>query len=274
MTMNILKITVAVAIAALIGCKSGDIKDIKKDSTAAALQKIIPGKPIKLDSSKRYIYLTWDDSPQPPGSNICKKVFTDQGIKATFFAVGMHNFDFRRRSFVDSIRNSYPQFLLANHSYTHGFNNNYKKFYTLPDSAVQDFLRAETEMKIPVKIIRLPGNNSWAVDGELKGPKSTSAVYKKLDSMGYNVIGWDIEWGFVKGSVPKHGAEQLVNEINSKFDNGLTVAPNAIVVLAHDRMFAKAQYTDSLIRFITLLKQDPRNVFETIDHYPLIKKTK
>jgi hypothetical protein len=46
------------------------------------------------------------------------------------------------------------------------------------------------------------------------------------------------------------------------------------VILAHDRMFAKAQYADSLNKFIATLKQDPRNVFETLDHYPLVQQNK
>jgi hypothetical protein len=63
----------------------------------------------------------------------------------------------------------------------------------------------------------------------------------------------------------------MAKEVNDMFNDALTVAPNGIVILAHDRMFAKPQYADSLTRFIEILKQDPRNVFETIDHYPLIK---
>jgi peptidoglycan-N-acetylglucosamine deacetylase len=276
MTMKFL-ITAFVACAfCMISCggNADTSKNNSTDTTKPVTATVGIGAPFKMDSSKRYIYLTWDDAPQPPGSNICKQVFTEQGVKATFFCVGMHNFDYRRRSFVDSIRNGYPQFLLANHSYTHGFNNKYGLFYKMADSAVADFMRAEREMKIPVKIIRLPGNNSWAVNGELKGPKSTANVYKKLDSLGYNVIGWDVEWGFKGGSTPIEGATQLANMVTNKLDNYATVAPNAIVILAHDRMFAKPQYTDSLRRFISILKQDPRNVFETIDHYPLIKKAK
>ena len=49
---------------------------------------------------------------------------------------------------------------------------------------------------------------------------------------------------------------------------------NAIVILSHDRLFEKKQFADSLRQFISLLKQDPRNVFETIDHYPSIQKNK
>jgi len=69
---------------------NGADKKGAKDSTASVAAKAKPGDAIKLDSSKRYIYLTWDDSPQPPGTVNCKNVFREQGVKATFFAVGFN----------------------------------------------------------------------------------------------------------------------------------------------------------------------------------------
>ena len=242
------------------------------DSTKKVVAQTGPGTPMKLDSSKRYIYLTWDDGPQPPGTSNCKRIFHEQGIKATFFVVGFNDVGPFRNRILDSLRNGYPEFLIANHSFTHGFQNNYRKFYAMPDSAVQDFLKNERDLKVPVKIIRLPGNSAWVAKGKVQGPKSTLAVCRKLDSLGYDVIGWDIEWGFKNGSTPIESADEMVREINRKFDDGTTNEQNAVVILAHDRMFQKAQYADSLTKFITTLKQDPRNVFETIDHYPMVMR--
>lgn len=250
----------------------------KNDKSAADSTKVVavapsgPGTPIKYDSTKRYVFLTFDDAPQPPGTNNCKAIFHQNGVKATFFLVGMHQFDHRRKMIVDSLRNSYPEFLIANHSYTHGFRNNYRQFYAHPDSAVKDFLQAQEELKIPVKIIRLPGNNNWVHKGEIRGPKIPREVCKRLDSLGYNVIGWDVEWQFKGGSTPVQSATQMAQMVNDKFDNYTSYTPNTVVILAHDRMFGTPQYADSLNRFISLLKQDPRNVFETIDHYPLVQQ--
>lgn len=258
----------------LAGCKGKEDKSGNKaaDSTKpVVVTGPVPGTPIKYDSSKRYVFLTFDDSPQPPGTNICKAIFHQQGVKATFFVVGMHQFDHRRKLIVDSLRNGYPEFLIANHSYTHGFRNNYRSFYSKPDSAVKDFLKTQEELKIPLKIIRLPGNNNWVGKGEIRGPKIPLAVCKRLDSLGFNVIGWDIEWQFKGGSTPIQSAEQMVRMVNDKFDSYTTYEPNTIVILAHDRMFAQPQYSDSLTKFIATLKQDPRNVFETIDHYPMVQ---
>lgn len=250
--------------------KNGQDKAAGKDSVAVALT---PGSTIKLDPAKKYIYLTWDDGPQPPGTINCADIFRSEGVKATFFMVGLHQFSASRARIVDTIRNSYPQFLLANHSHSHGFRDHYREFYANPDSAMQDIYQAEKELKVPVKIVRLPGMNSWVENGKVQGPHSSLEVCNRLGSAGYNVVGWDLEWRFGRHSVPVQGAEQMAQEVNDKFASGLTYAANAVVILAHDRMF-KDQYADSLRKFVQILKQNPDYVFETIDHYPLIQKGK
>ncbi len=266
--------TVGLMALTLLGsCKGkGDNKQSGNDSTKQVSTKPQPGAPIHYDSSKRYIFLTFDDAPQPPGTINCKRIFHEQGVKATFFLVGMHaEIDRLRQRLVDSLRNSYPEFLIANHSYSHGFRDNYRTYYTHPDSAVGDLLRAQEQLKVPVKIIRLPGSNSWVGKGENRGPQSAKAVRTRLDSLGYNVIGWDVEWRF-KGLNPVQGAQEMADEVNKTFETERSNEPNTVVLLAHDRMFGKPQYADSLTKFISILKQDPRNVFETIDHYPMVQR--
>lgn len=247
------------------------------DSANAVAGKPVPGTPIKIDSSKRYIYLTWDDSPQPPGTVNCRSVFRSEGVKATFFSVGFNKVGPWKTRLIDSIRNDYPQFLLANHSFSHGFRDKYRKFYApgMTDSALNDFLRNEKELNIPVKIIRLPGNNTWASNGDIQGQKANTALVKKLDSLGYKIIGWDLEWGQQsKAKAPKESVNEMIQRINRRFDDGNTHQLNAIVILSHDRLFEKQQYVDSLRRFISILKADKRNVFETIDHYPAVQKNR
>lgn len=229
----------------------------------------VPGKPIKYDSSKKYIYLTWDDGPQPPGSNNCKNLFQEQNVKASFFIVGMNESSPKRVLFVDSLRKMYPQFLICNHTITHAFKENYKYFYKHADSAVGEIVEAQKLLNVPLKIVRLPGNNSWVGKGEVKGPKSTMDVCNKLNVLGYTVIGWDIEWQFKGGSVPKQSATEIIKEIQDKFENGYLNNNNHLVILAHDRMFQKENYVDSLRKVISTFKNDPNYVFETIDHYPL-----
>ncbi|MEN9685228.1 MAG: hypothetical protein RLZZ28_1014 [Bacteroidota bacterium] len=263
------------AMALLSGCNNGGGDKNPADTAKAATAKTAPGTPIKIDSSKRYIFLTWDDSPQPPGTVNCKNVFREQGIKATFFSVGFNQVGPWKKRLIDSIRNGYPEFLLANHSFSHGFNDKYSKFYSpgMTDSALNDFLRNEKELNIPVKIIRLPGNNTWASNGNIQGQKANTSLVKKLDSLGYKIIGWDLEWSQQsKMKAPRESADEMIKRVNQKFDDGNTNQLNAIVILSHDRLFEKKQFADSLSKFISILKQDKRNVFETIDHYPTVQK--
>ena len=263
-----------IAIIALFGlttsCNYFSSKQPVNDSTAT---KPVYGMPIKYDSSKHYIFITWDDAPQPPGTINCKTAFANEGIKATFFGVGFNMVGPLKKRIIDTLRNSYPQFLLANHSFSHGFNDRYAKFYSMPDSAYADFMKNAQALQIPdIKIIRLPGNNTWASHRKIHGQKADNKLVKRLDSAGYKIIGWDIEWRQKgKEKAPRESVGEMIKNINKKFEDGSLNEPNCIVILSHDRLFEKSQYVDSLKKFIQVLKQDKRNVFETIDHYPSVQ---
>ena len=244
---------------------------IKKD-TSAFSNNIKPGVPIIYDTSKRYIYFTFDDGPQP-GTMNCYHTIKDLNVKASFFMIGVQGMEKRFRSKVDSIRNAYPDFLLCNHTYTHAYYNKYKLFYNKPDSAVLDLEKAQDSLQVPLKIFRTPANNSWAINERYRTPKLTNAFCRVADSLGYKGIGWDVEWRFRGASAtPVQSAAEMLREVDEVADHNEDFTKNHIVILAHDRMFAQQRYVDSLNKFITLLKQDPRNVFETIDHYPGIAK--
>jgi peptidoglycan/xylan/chitin deacetylase (PgdA/CDA1 family) len=222
-------------------------------------------KPIVYDSNKTYVYLTFDDGPQPgtiETFNICKK----QGIKASYFMVGRHANDNWGQQIVAMIRDAYPQFLLANHSYTHA-SERYQYFYQHPLISVPDFFKAQESLHVPYKIVRLPGNNAWVINSKIKSSKLVQAVCKKLDSAGYNIIGWDVEWNFSKGnSYPIQTPSKLASEVNYSSRN-----KKHIVILTHDRMFRTPAFSDSLNKFINILKQNPKYTFETVDNYPNLK---
>lgn len=226
-------------------------------------------------ADKRYIYLTWDDAPQR-GTMSCAEVFIRHQVKATFFAVGMNIHNTEGREALDTIASAYPQLLLCNHGWSHGFHDHYKTYYSLPDSAIGDLMQNDSCFHFRQKIVRLPGSNSWVSNLENKGPQSTEPVREGLSRMGYRVIGWDVEWGLRdrndrgRGAGPlDRGAEQLAREVERDLDQGKTNVAHSIVILSHDRFFSGAAAVDSLAQFIAILRQDPRNVFETIDHYPM-----
>ncbi len=226
-------------------------------------------KPFTYDSNKTYVYLTFDDGPHG-GTKDCFELCKQMGVKATFFMVGRHATDKWGKQLVQNIRNAYPQILLANHSYTHA-KEQYNYFYKHVDIAEQDFYKAQDSLNVPYKIIRLPGNNAWMRNGVMRANTLVKPVCNKLDSAGYNVIGWDVEWNFTRGaSYPVQTPAKVASEVHYAANNHSYV-PKHVMILTHDRMFRTPAYKDSLAKFIGLIQQNPNYVFETVDHYPGLK---
>lgn len=228
-------------------------------------------QPVVYDNTKQYIYLSFDDGPQhgtTTVADLCRKA----GVKATFFMVGLHTEQKSDgKKIVSMIREAYPEFLLANHSYTHALGK-YRSFYRHPEMAELDFLRAQDSLKVPFRIVRLPGNSAWAERGVMSASRLVRQVTHKLDSTGYNVVGWDLEWGFSKKDArPVQSASRMAAQVDSMLAVHKTHTPNHLVLLSHDRMFQRPGDADSLARFIAILKRNPRYVFETVDHYPGMK---
>ena len=231
-----------------------------------------PEQAFVADSNKLYVYLTFDDGPQPGTSN-CYNICKAEGIKATFFMVALHQQRKRDgRQLVSMIRDAYPQFLLANHSFDHTMEH-YKYFYQHPDMAFDNFMRAQDSLAVPKKIIRLPGNSGWVLQNQVKTSHLVNAVANRLDSAGYNVIGWDLEWNFNhKDARPVQSPEKLAAEVDSAFSRHNEHIRNNVVILSHDRMFQRSADSASLVKFIQIIKKNPKYVLETVDHYPGIKK--
>ena len=243
------------------------VDTIKKVDTIA----LIVSHPIQYDTTKKYIYLTFDDGPQN-GTTACFDLCKKLGVKATFFMVGQHASSPHLKQVVNDVKNGYPQSLLANHSTTHA-NGKYHYFYQHQQMAAEDFYLAQNKLGVPFKIIRLPGNTSWVREGKLRASTLTKPVCQILDSIGYNVIGWDLEWNFNhKSANPKESAETMIKRVEGYLEKNKMNVPNHLVILTHDRMFRNQNYTDSLSKFISTLQQNKNYVFETVDHYPGLKK--
>jgi len=232
---------------------------------------------VMVDTTKKYVFLTFDDGPQGGTMNVYHNLKA-LGLKATFFMVGLHATYGNMRYAVDTIRDAYPQILLANHSYTHA-RDKYIEFYHNVPSCFDDFMQAQQSLDVRKKFIRLPGNSAWVLATGMLAHPLVKPVCELLDSAGYSVIGWDVEWSFKRdpsghGSVPVQTPETMVKMVEYALDNHRTHRRNAVVLLSHDRMFNRPNYSDSLYKFMHLLKtRHPDYVFETVDHYPGAKKS-
>jgi hypothetical protein len=75
-----------------------------------------------------------------------------------------------------------------------------------------------------------------------------------------------------KSARPVQTPAKMAAEIDSAFAKGQTHVRQPPRTTNHDRMFQRPGDADSLAKLIHLLKQNPSYVFETVDHYPGLKK--
>lgn len=262
---------VFVWLLAVWGCQSTGTADTKfvnngLDSVDSSVIKVSDIETKVEDTSLTYVYVTFDDGPQK-GTKEVQDLCQELGIPATFFLVGAHLADPYQKDYLARLKAD-KAMELANHSYTHAFYNNFKKFYAQPDDAVSDFLKAQEALAIQSKIIRLPGNNSWITRGKFRGPASTKNVAIALDSLGYKVFGWDVEWHFSrKDARPLQSAEKMLAQIEELREKG-TVTKRHIVWLMHDRMFKRTEDLDSLRKVLVNLKSDHSTLFRVASQYP------
>lgn len=238
----------------------------KKDSIVEIKKEIYT-----IDSTKKYIYLTFDDGPQN-GTLACYEICKELNVKGTFFMISVQMYDKWGKNLAAKVKTGYPTTLLANHSHTHAFRNQFNKFYHQPNEAFLDFKRANDSLKADYKMARLPGNNGWATKRGITSSKFVRNVITKLDSAGYDVLGWDIEWHFSYDgkSKPVESTQSIIQQIKYALQYN-SYSKNHVVLLMHDRMFKDKSDADSLRFVIQELKKNNNYVFETLDHYPNIK---
>ena len=220
---------------------------------------------------KKTIYLTFDDGPNKGTKNMMH-IVQEEEIPVTLFIVGEHVYGSREQNAVfDSLVNC-NLFEIANHSFTHAFENKYAKFYQVPDSAVKDFKRCADSLHLTAKIIRTPGRNIWRT-GLIKSTdiKASTATADSLFANGFTITGWDLEWHYDDKLKLTSTSDEMVMQVDSMFANCKTKMPDQLVLLAHDQVYQKPDDSAELHQFIIKLKAKNEYNFETISKYPDIK---
>jgi peptidoglycan/xylan/chitin deacetylase (PgdA/CDA1 family) len=249
---------------------NGSFFDLK---TIGGHPKIAINKAVKVSSNEhgvKTIYLSFDDGPLT-GTTNCIDICTRENVMATFFEIGWHQSRsaFGKNTYQRIIKNS-SLFALANHSYSHA-SNNYLNFYHHPDSALLDFLKAKLILNPTNNITRLPGNNAWNLNGIKRASALVLPLVNKLDSVGFNIIGWDLQWRFNKMGRPVQTPIALAYTVDSLFNHQQTVTKNHLVLLMHDHMFRAPADSIKLEKFIQLLKQKGQYRFQKLTQYPGLK---
>jgi peptidoglycan/xylan/chitin deacetylase (PgdA/CDA1 family) len=219
------------------------------------------------DSTKKYIYLTFDDGPIN-GSRQIDSIITIENIKASAFLVGK-NAEMSKKykiNYGNYLAN--PLIGTYNHTYSHG-NDHYVTFYANTDSVVEDIKRNDSYFKFKYKNIRLAGRNIWNTGKHKKTDGNSGSIASDvLVQNGYKMYGWDIEWHHKKNGRPVQSVEKIIHGIEWIFANKKEVTKNNIVLLMHDEMFQKPEEIKKLQDLIQKLKQHPDYVFEEMKFYP------
>jgi hypothetical protein len=92
-----------------------------------------------------------------------------------------------------------------------------------------------------------------------------------MDSLGWDVIGWDMEWRFNKYGKPVQSPEAIALLVDSLFEHNQTKTKNHLVILMHDHMFGAAADSLKLATMVGLLKKRKHYRFDKITQYPGLK---
>lgn len=246
------------------GIKKTSIK--KTDSTVINVVKADAPK-----KKKKTIYLTFDDGPNKGTKNMMH-IIQKEAVPVTLFIVGQHVYGSEEQNnLFDSLVNC-TLFEIANHSFTHAFQNKYAKFYQVPDSAVKDFKRCADSLHLMAKIIRTPGRNIWRTQTiSSTDINTTKAAADSLYAAGFTIAGWDLEWQFDDKLNLKSTSDEMLLRVDSMFANAKTKTPDQLVLLAHDQVYQKPLDSAELHQFIIKLKAKNEYNFETISKYPELK---
>ncbi len=222
------------------------------------------------DSLLKHIYISFDDGPILGTSN-CIDICLRHQLAATFFEVGLHQSRSKEgQKLYRQILQNENLFAICNHSFSHTYGD-YLTFYHHPNEALADFLHAKEILQPKNNILRLPGNNAWNTKEVKRASGLVRPLVHQLDSAGFNIVGWDMEWRFNKKGKPVQSPEAIVALVDSLLKLNQTVTKNHLVLLMHDHMFRAPADSIKLDKMVALLKQNPNYRFEKLTQYPGLK---
>ena len=218
-----------------------------------------------IDSTKQYVYLTFDDGPYKGSKNI-NKILTEENVKGTVFLVGFNAFTKELKQNVEDYKQN-PNVEIANHTYSHA-RNKYKHFYGMPEGVLEDIKKNEVVLDIHSRWVRLPARNTWRLGNRKKNDPVKNAIPAAdlLAKNQYYIYGWDFEWD--RNAQSLTAPEKIYDGIVHRLDQNKTFEKNHLVILMHDDMFNSDLNTEKLRQLIVLLKNNPKIVIEGISNYP------
>ena len=224
--------------------------------------------PLRQPADTTYIYLTIDDGPSSASDYLSGLARTDS-VPITVFLIG--NRIFQRSDWRDCFdlyqQNHFIE--IGNHSFSHA-GNRYRQYYSNAEQVVKDFHLNEDTLNLQAKSVRLPGRNTWRIDGKKRTDlKDDSAAANKLAGEGYRIFGWDLEWHCAadsSGSILS--ADSLLQQIESIVRSRRLFKPHNLVLLCHESMFESDKGRTQLELLLQLIKQKQSYRFRFLKNYP------
>jgi len=224
-----------------------------------------PQPPVAPNARYR-VYLTTDDGPMR-GSGGIDEVIRQTRVPLTAFVVGKHAQLNPYRAYLERYRSN-PDITLGNHSYSHA-NGHYLDYYRHPQRVLADFEKNQRLLRLPEKIGRLPGRDSWRIGGRAyDADRTATAAADLLADHGYTLYGWDLEWTHTQKGHPIGSGEEIYRRIKAQLTHGHTYTPGHLMLLMHDQMFGTAAARAELTTLIGLLERDPEIRLCSVDAYP------
>lgn len=249
-------------------------KKLNSDSTKN-IAKLNPlydqykGREQQIDSTKQYVYLTFDDGPFK-GSEKINKIIKEEQVKATVFIVGMNAYTDRLQQYLDDYKSN-DLIEVSNHTFSHANRNKFKQYYNNPDMVLDDVIKNDSIYNFKNRFVRLPGRNVWRLGDHKKndydnGSKLSSDL---LAENHYFVFGWDYEWNKISKKTPLEKPEVIYNGIINRLNNKQTFKDKHLVILMHDDMFDNDEDAEKLRSLIKMIKSNKNIIFEVASNYPI-----
>lgn len=231
-------------------------------SVFATAQDTIPG-----DHNRITIYLTFDDGPIE-ASHFLDSLLIRDSIPLAVFIIGFRaNTDHATRKRLEMYKRQ-PLIQIANHSYSHA-SDHYRLFYANHKQVVNDITRNRDSLKFANNIVRLPGRNTWRINGRKRTDLAdANASADSLAGLGYILIGWDIEWRTDTCKKRYYSAAEIISQLQYIVSSERSFEKDHVVILCHDWALTDSYFRDELKLFVQKMKKTCGVKFAHLSSYP------
>ena len=146
------------------------------------IKKLFPNYVWDISTTKKVIYLTFDDGPTPDITNWTLSILKQYNAKATFFCIG-NNIEKHPEIFHDVLKEGHS---IGNHTYNH-----IKGWKTKTEDYVNNINLCESAFKVQ----KLASDNQNVLSTNLFRPpygQITPKQGKTLMALNYKIIMWDV----------------------------------------------------------------------------------